>query len=165
MGIEALLETMNKLRDLHVALFDLAVEKTPILVRNAVDELNAIVNKEGKLLRGIAELERERIQRINEYLLARGYNPNPKITISDLVKVIFKADDKLALAESQKNLVATLAKLKERNSLNQKLVEQSLAFIDYSLDLVIGAPEDDMMYQNPQRQKSNNRLGIFDTRA
>lgn len=165
MGIDALLETMSKLRQFHVALLQLAEEKTPILVRNAVDELNGIVNKEGKLMRGIAELERERIQHINEYLLARGYNPNPKITISDLVKVIFKAEDKLALAESQRNLIETLAKLKERNTLNQKLVEQSLAFIDYSLDLVIGAPEDEMMYQNPQRQKNNNRLGIFDTRA
>ncbi|MNV89067.1 FlgN protein [compost metagenome] len=81
------------------------------------------------------------------------------------MKVIFKAEEKIALAESQKNLIEAISKLKERNSLNQKLVEQSLAFIDYSLDLVIGAPEDDMMYQNPQRQKNNNRLGIFDTRA
>lgn len=165
MGIEALLETMSKLQEVHAALLELANEKTPLLVRNDVDELNMIVNKESKLMRSITDLDQQRIQAVSEYLLARGYNPNPKITISDLVKIIFKAEDKQALLEAQKSLVVLLEKLKERNTLNQQLIEQSIAFIDYSLDLVMGAPEDDVVYQHPHQSKNGNRLGVFDTKA
>jgi flagellar biosynthesis/type III secretory pathway chaperone len=164
-SIQALLDSMNKLRDMHKALLELAKDKTQVLVRNDVDMLNQIVNKESKLTRLILEADQERIQLINEYLLSRGYNPNPKITISDLVRAIFKAEDKQALSDAQISLLQVLVELKERNAINQQLIGQSLAFIDYSLDLVVGTSGDDMVYHNPTQQKYGNRLGVFDSRA
>ncbi|MCD1260849.1 flagellar protein FlgN [Paenibacillus athensensis] len=163
--IQALLETMNRLQTAYEALLELSLEKTQVLVRNDVDQLNFIVNKENKLMRGIVEADQLRVQVINEYLIARGYNPNPKITVSDLVKIIFKAEEKQSLAEAQRSLLEIVARLKERNAVNQQLVEQSLYFINYSLDLVIGAPEDDVVYQNPHQAKGGNRMGMFDTKA
>jgi flagellar biosynthesis/type III secretory pathway chaperone len=163
--IQALLDTMNKMRDIHEALLELAKDKTQILVRNEVEMLNQIVNKESKLTRLVAEAEQERIQVVNEYLLSRGYNPNPKITISDLVRIIFKAEDKQALSEAQTSFLQVLLELKQHNATNQQLIEHSLAFIDYSLDLVVGTPEVDVVYQNPNQQKNGNRLGVFDSRA
>ncbi|SEC34133.1 flagellar protein FlgN [Paenibacillus sp. GP183] len=163
--IRDLLDSMNKLRDIHEALLELAKDKTPALVHNEVDALNQVVNKESKLMRLIGEAEQQRIQIINEYLLSRGYNPNPQITISDLIKIIFKAEEKHALSEAQFSLLHVLHELKERNAINQQLIEQSLAFIDYSLDLVMGSSEDEAVYHNPNQQKSGNRLGVFDTKA
>lgn len=164
--IQALLDTMDKLLGLHESLLELANDKTQMLVRNEVDKLNQIINKESKLVRLIAEIEQERVQVINEYLLSRGYNPNPKITISDLVRVIFKAEDKQGLSKVQMSLLQVLLELKKRNAINQQLIEQSLAFIDYSLDLVLGAPEDDVVYQKPNhRTYGMKRLGILDTKA
>ncbi|MBD0384184.1 flagellar protein FlgN [Paenibacillus sedimenti] len=165
MSIQSLLETMDQLQEAHETLLGLAQEKTQVLVRNDVDQLNMIVNKENKWVRTITEANQQRVQLIGSYLISRGYNPNPKITVSDLVKVIFKAEDKQALSEAQQKLLATIKELKDCNEINQQLIEQSLAFINYSLDLVIGAPEDDMVYRNPHQNKSGNRIGMFDTRA
>ncbi|UKS26132.1 flagellar protein FlgN [Paenibacillus sp. HWE-109] len=166
MSIKPLLDTMDKLQDAHEALLELAKAKKQILISNDVERLNMFVNKESKYVRAVAEANQERLQHVSSYLISRGYNPNPKITISDLIKVIFKAEEKQALLQAQQKLMMTIQDLKQINKLNQQLIEQSLAFIDYSVDLVLGAPEDDVVYQNPQQQSyGTKRTGIFDTKA
>ena len=74
--------------------------KTPVLVSNDIDQLNMIVNRENKWVRAISEANQQRLQLVGTYLISRGYNPNPKITVSDLIKVIFKAEEKQALSTS-----------------------------------------------------------------
>lgn len=166
MSIQPLLETIDKLQEAHEALLELAKVKTPVLVSNDIDQLNMIVNRENKWVRSIAEANQQRLQLVGTYLITRGYNPNPKITVSDLIKVIFKAEEKQALSHAQQKLLATIKELKECNYINQQLIEQSLSFIDYSIDLVLGAPEDDVVYQNPNLQAyGTKRPGIFDTKA
>lgn len=165
MSIQPLLETMDKLQEAHEALLELAKVKTPVLVSNDIDQLNMIVNRENKWVRAIAEANQQRIQIIGSYLISRGYNPNPKITVGDLIKVIFKAEEKQALMDAQQKLLVTIEELKVSNTINQQLIEQSLSFVNYSLDLIIGPPEDDMVYRNPNQVRSGNRLGMFDRRG
>nr|WP_275901704.1 flagellar protein FlgN [Paenibacillus sp. SYP-B3998] len=160
------METMGILLEAHEALLGLARDKTQVLVSNDINQLNMIVNRENKWIRIIAETDQQRLQLISAYLISRGYNPNPKITVSDLVKVIFKAEEKQALAQAQQKLLATIKELKASNNINQQLIEQSLSFINYSIDLVLGAPEDDVLYQHPHQQAyGTKRLGVFDTKA
>ncbi|MNJ42635.1 hypothetical protein D3C77_376080 [compost metagenome] len=50
--------------------------------------------------------------------------------------------------------------------MNKELVEQSLTFIDYSLNLFMSEPEDEMVYQNPSKQQTAQKpRSFFDTRA
>jgi flagellar biosynthesis/type III secretory pathway chaperone len=85
--------------------------------------------------------------------------------VGDLIKLV-KAEDEKALADKQKQLLETIEKLRELNQLNQKLIEQSLAFIEYSMDLVLGPSEDNATYQNPVHQQQGvKRRGMFDSRA
>ncbi|GFZ97608.1 hypothetical protein GCM10008018_49830 [Paenibacillus marchantiophytorum] len=165
MSIQPLLDTMDKLQEAHEALLELAKGKTPVLISNDIDQLNMIVNRENKWVRAITEANQQRIQIIGSYLISRGYNPNPKITVGDLIKVIFKAEEKQALMEAQHKLLATIEDLKANNVINQQLIEQSLSFVNYSLDLVMGPPEDDLVYRNPNQARSGNRLGMFDRRG
>lgn len=166
MSVQAVIETMDRLNEIHLTLLELADEKRHALIHNQVDQLNQIVHQENKLLRRITELDRQRVEAIGHALIQRGYNPNPNITVSDLIRLIFKAEDKKALQESQKALLSTIEKLREKNALNQQLIEQSLAFIEYSLDLMIGPPEDEAVYYNPAQQgRGAKRVGVFDTRA
>ncbi|KRE97964.1 hypothetical protein ASG89_29105 [Paenibacillus sp. Soil766] len=166
MSIQPLLETMDKLQEAHEALLELAKVKTQVLVSNDIDQLNMIVNRETKWVRAIADVNQERIQFIGSYLISRGYNPNPKITISDLIKIIFKAEEKQALAFAQKRLSIVLEELRVALALNKDLLQQSLLFIDYSLDIVAGSPDDDVVYHNPgQPSHGIKRPGLFDTRA
>ncbi|MNY67586.1 hypothetical protein D3C86_2052050 [compost metagenome] len=59
-----------------------------------------------------------------------------------------------------------MLRLKKANELNQKLIEQSLTFIDYSLDLLVGRPNQEFTYHHPaDKGYTSNRSGLFDARG
>ncbi|WP_438447388.1 flagellar protein FlgN [Gorillibacterium sp. sgz5001074] len=166
MAIQELLEIMEQLDDAHKQLLELAERKRRVLIQNEVDELNRIVNQEGKLSRQIAEWESKRLEAIGNYLIKRGFRPDPRVTVTDLIKMMFKAEEKQALQQAQKSLLDTLLRLKDMHALNQQLIEQSLAYINHSYDVLLGPPEDEVVYHNPsQQQGAQKRPGMFDTRA
>lgn len=166
MSLEALLQTMAELNDVHNTLLDLAEQKKHVLIQNDVEQLTQIVNKENKLLKRIGELDQQRLEATGAFLMEKGFKPNPRVTVSDLTKIIFNMDEKKHLMDAQKQLMASIRKLRELNQLNQQLIEHSLAFVNYSLDLIVGAPEDEVLYHRPEQQPyGSKRPGLFDTRA
>jgi flagellar biosynthesis/type III secretory pathway chaperone len=165
MSIQNLIQTMNLLIQIHLNLVELAEQKTGILVLNKVDKLNQIVNKETSMMKQITILDLQRIEDISGFLIEKGYKPNSKITVGDLIKLVVKAEDKKLLTDSQRQLLSTIDKLRGINHLNQKLIEQSLAYIEFSMDLVLGPPEDEVIYRRPAQQQGIKRSGIFDSRA
>ncbi|TBL72991.1 flagellar protein FlgN [Paenibacillus thalictri] len=167
MSLQAVFENMEKLIEAHQTLLDLGERKKQALIVNDIDQLTAAVNKEGRLIKQVTELDQQRIHAIGAFMLEKGYRPNPYVTISDLTKLIFKMDEKKALQTLQQTLLQTIERLKTLNELNRQLLEQSLTFVNYSLDLVLGPPEDEAVYQNPQQQQGYGfkRQGMFDSRA
>lgn len=166
MAIQDLVNVMREMTDAHRQLLDIAEHKKDAIIDNQVDKLNQLVNREAKLVKVVAELEQKRLFEMSRYLVGKGYRPNPAITVSELAKTVVRIDEKRALLDAQAELAEVLNRLKKANELNQQLVQQSLSFIDYSLDLLTGAPDEDAIYYHPGQQTgSYKRSGLFDTRA
>jgi flagellar biosynthesis/type III secretory pathway chaperone len=166
LAFQDLIQIMNSLNDQHAILLDLAERKKQVLIKNQVHELTGIVNKEANLIRQIGESDQQRAEAVQQFMMEKGFKPNPRVTISDLTKIIFDIEEKKALLEAQKSLLATIRELREINLVNQDLIRHSLAFIDYSLDLMVGPSEDEAVYRHPQHPTYNGkRVGLFDTRA
>lgn len=166
MSFLALTQLMTALNDIHANLLELAEQKRQVLIHNQVERLMEISNKENKLIKQVADLDQQRIGVIGDFMIEKGYKPNPRVTISDLTKIIFNIEEKKQLTDSQKQLLSTIRKLRELNAVNQQLIEQSLAFIDYSLDLIVGPPEDEVFYHKSKQQGYGHRnVGLFDSRA
>lgn len=165
MAVHELVQVLSELSDIHYQLLDLAHSKELTLIHNQVNELNLIVNKETKLLRQIADLEKKRIFETDRYVVGKGYRPNPAITVGELVRITTKSEDKKALSDAQKELLHVIEQVDKANKLNQELVKQSIAFIDYSLNMLAGV-ETEATYQKPQQQHTGiQRNSMFDTRA
>jgi flagellar biosynthesis/type III secretory pathway chaperone len=166
MSLQAVMDNLEKLIDIHRTLLDLAEQKKQALIKNNIDQLTAIVTKENRLAKQINELDQERVQATGKLMMEKGFRPNPHVTISDLSKLLVKLDEKNALKARQQELLQTITKLKAANELNRQLLEQSLAFVNHSLDVVLGPPEDEAVYQRPQQQGYGfKRTGMFDSRA
>jgi flagellar biosynthesis/type III secretory pathway chaperone len=160
------MEVMENLIEAHRQLLDLASLKKQALIDNDIDQLMAITNKEGRFVKQISDLERQRILAMGSYMVEQGLRPNPYMTVTDLTKLLYKADEKKALISLQVRLLDTIERFKKANTLNRQLLEQSLNFVNYSLDILVGPPDNDAIYHNPQKQtQSYNRPGIFDSRA
>lgn len=165
MAFQELMNVLTALNESHTSLLKLAEAKKQVLIDNEVDKLMQIVSAENRLLKQIGELDQKRMDSTGKYMIEKGYKPNPKVTVSDLTKIVFNTEDKRALIEAQKQLLGTIRQLREKNKLNQQLIEHSLSFIDYSIDLISGPPEDGAIYHKPNSGSSSKRMGMFDTRA
>jgi flagellar biosynthesis/type III secretory pathway chaperone len=148
MAVQDLIETMERLVQLHDSLLELAEQKTKVLVNNEVAKLNQIVNKESQIVKQVAECDQRRVGASALVFMEKGYKPLRDITVSEVRKFTVKADDKLRLHNLQLSLADKIAKLRQQNDLNQQLIRQSLAFIEHSFDILVGPPEDDAVYTN-----------------
>lgn len=165
MSVAGIVQLLENLTELHRPLLELGEQKKQVIIDNDVERLNQIAAQENKWIKRILDLEKHREQATEAFLSKHGHPPVRNMTISELAKLVFNINEKQALLAAQMKLMDIMAKLKSVNELNQSLIEQSLAFINYSLDLLMG-PEDDTVYRNPAQQTStSNRQGYFDTRG
>ncbi len=167
MSINKVIHGLYQLDEVHLLLLELSEQKKHVIIDNQVNELSHLVNKEKKLIKKVAEYEAQLLQEVTSYLEDKGYEPGLYMNVSDLRKIVTNAADKQSLMDAQSKLMKTIQQLKESNELNQQLIEQSLSFIDYTLDLLSGDPGQDMTYQNPVQNKGRESKvqRIFDTRA
>lgn len=167
MPIKAVIEKLEQLNALHLDLLEMGQRKKEVLVSNQVSELALFVNQESKLLKQVAESEARWRTEIVRFLESGGMKPDPDVTVADIIKLVFNADDRQALSQAQQALMDTIAKLQGMNELNQQLIEQSLAFINHSMDLYMGDPGQDAVYRNPAQSNAANssKRRVFDTRG
>jgi flagellar biosynthesis/type III secretory pathway chaperone len=164
--VQRLIAALEKLTDIHEELIGLADRKREALVRNVADEVSAVTNREAKLMRTVDELLQEQSAATNDFFRLKGFQPTRAITATELSRLVTDPSEKEALLASRDRLTRVVAQLKKANELNQQLIQQSLAFINYSLDIIVG-PDDGPTYGNPANQqfKTGKRTGYFDSRA
>lgn len=166
MSVKEVIRSLEALNEIHETLLKLGEQKRQVLINNKVNELTQITNQESKLMKQVAGQEQQWLDYTTKFLEEKGYKPNPDMTMTELVKLVFNAEEKQSLLDTQSKLLRTIQKLKEMNALNQQMIEQSLSYIDYTLDLMTGDPDQDMFYKNPSQQaKKSKGKGFFDTKA
>ncbi|AIQ49714.1 flagellar biosynthesis protein FlgN [Paenibacillus sp. FSL R7-0273] len=166
MALTRLFELLERLDETHLQMLDLAAVKKQAIMDNKVDGLIDIMNRESKLMKLIGQLEEKRGEAAYTFLQGVGIRSNLNLNLTELSRLVFDPEDKSRLQQIQHKLSDTLHRLKKANELNQKLIEQSLTFIDYSLDLLVGRPNQDFTYHHPADKGYNsNRPGLFDARG
>ena len=166
-SIQAMIERLAQLDELHRALLHLGEQKRDVLIRNKVNELSVLVNQEIKLLKQAYEAENGWRTAIAEFLQSNGIQAGSSVTVTNISAFFDNEEDRRKLQELQQSLMRSIEGLKVTNNQNQQLIEQSLAFINYSLDLLMGDSGDDPIYHNPVRTPAAGQQGrrLFDTRA
>lgn len=161
-----LVESLDELQKLYGQLYEIGQQKKELIIGDQIDELTGLLNKESRLLKQFDERDNARVQAIVALQKERGHRVNPRATLSQVNALLTSPEEQRELADAQKRLAETAVALKELNALNQQLIQQSIDFIEYSLDLMVGPEEDEVVYRNPNAlQYSPKRSGGFDYRA
>jgi flagellar biosynthesis/type III secretory pathway chaperone len=165
MAVQDIVRILDEQAELYGQLLETANEKTPVLVKGDVDQLNAIVQKERKLIARAEQLEQQRILETHRHFVSLGYISRMN-TLREVIQSVNQPELKQKLIDQQRALSGLLEELRRVNELNQQLIRQALAFIDYSIGLAVDDPAEDIVYQHPQKNPGGaGRTGIFDTRA
>lgn len=166
MALTRLIELLERLDEAHLQMLELAAIKKQAIMDNKVEGIVDILNRESKLMKLTGQLEEQRSQAAYAFLQGVGIRSNLNLNLTELSRLVFDPEDKARLQHIQQKLSGTLQSLKQANELNQKLIEQSLTFIDYSLDLLVGRPNQEITYHHPsEKGGAISRPGLFDARG
>jgi flagellar biosynthesis/type III secretory pathway chaperone len=163
--VRRIVQQLRRMIEQHDELLDLAERKSDVIVRNQVDELTKIMHEESKRVREIAELEQGYVAAAADLFRDKGIEPSASVTMSDVIKLLTDPAEKRALSETRDALMNRIERLKERNARNQKLIEMSLAYINFTLDLVTGGDQE-VVYQKPTKAPyAPNGRSSFEAKA
>ncbi|WP_175990234.1 flagellar protein FlgN [Bacillus sp. Marseille-Q1617] len=164
MSATVLIATLEKLYKLNKSLFDLSVKKTQVIKRGDMAGLDNLLKDEQKHIAAINTVENERQRQSAGYLNGLGLLTEEPPTLSQCIEYS-APDDQTVLREWQNKMTELIFELKERNELNQKLVYQSLQFVNMNLSMM--QPQDHQStYARPNgEKKAPPQRSIFDSQA
>lgn len=132
--IGKLVEILDKEAAVYEDILKLSENKTGIIVKGNVAELESIVKLEQSLVVQLGRLENVREEMVGRISAALHTEPS-KVTISQLTTFI-GAEESGKLQKCQNRLESVLTELKGKNELNSKLIKSSLDYIDFSINVI-----------------------------
>jgi flagellar biosynthesis/type III secretory pathway chaperone len=163
--MEAIMRTLDQQIEVHRILLDLSEHKRKAIIGNEVERLMQLTQKEVKLIRLVDQFEAERGEAVQAYMRSRNMYVTGAITINTLSKIAVRLEEKQALSERRSELLRLIGEIKQANDLNRQLIQQSLAFIDFSLDVIAGPSDQDAVYHHPQHDQQSYQRSYFDRKA
>lgn len=164
MSVKAISQLMERLIEIHELLLEMAINKVDPIKKGDMKALEAIVREESKLAHKLQTTEMLRSKVVRTFLFEQG-EAKEAVTMSD-VKKFATAEENLQLEELQFKLIELVQTLKTQNELNQELIEESLRFVNLSLDLMLPQKED--ISYNPRSRDDDsyeNNHSLFDSKA
>ena len=134
--LEALLEN-------HKTLLLLSKEKVEVLKNKDVERFEKITFEEQALVRKIEQVEKERVQHMQQLYTASDSETPP--TLFACIEQMSEGPEKEKIEELGAELIVVVGELVEQNDLNRQLIRDSLNYVNFSLDLV-----------RPKKVASNN---------
>jgi len=161
---ESLLEVLKEQTKVYLQLNDLLETKPKTIIESRLSALEEIVAKEAVLVQQITVLEEKRLAIITEL------GQKLSLAAADLTleqwKEYLPEEYRDDYQEIKTKLGQTLRKASLLNKQNQELLESSLQYIDFSLDMLAGLPSSPV-YAQPGKEKENPKLNrsIFDQKV
>jgi len=157
---QILIETINAETAAYSEVLKVAEGKTRLIIDSKSDELEELVKTEQAYSQKLEKLDARRSAAAER--LAQQFKAEPKgITVSKLVSLL-RSPLSETLNASAKSLMATVAKLKDVNALNQKLIKNSLEYIEFSLNIMTATSVAGNMYGNSGQAEGVRKNNIFD---
>lgn len=160
--LNLVVNTLDELISIQKQLIRYAERKQTVLIERKVDELTELVKEESKLVKQLGQLEDERQQLVADVL-----EEHPGLTFSQFADQLPDEEVKQELYSQLTTLQMLLTELQAKNKTNEKILEDSISFVQHMITQVTKSKQQHFNYQSPatlQKPQTNNQ-GFFDTRA
>lgn len=166
MTFQRLLDSLQLMNSSYAKLTELGRQKKEQLIANQVNELTQTLSQESKAIKSLTSADQARLQALADFQKEAGLKEDPGMRFESVIQHCASLSMKQALQKEIAEMNSRVEELKELNAANQLLVHQALDFVNLSLDLLVGSPEDEVVYQRPaQAMHPSKRNPYFDTRA
>ncbi|NMD69080.1 flagellar protein FlgN [Bacillus sp. DNRA2] len=159
-SLKKLIDILDSMVDAHKHLLELTQEKRAILIGGDLQNLMQITHRENSIASEIEKLEIQRKQFVEEYLTTKGYT-GTSFTLEEIIKRLNEASIEATLTTIGKQLRSIVQEISTVNKGNQQLIETSLAFLQYSINLLV--PKDAPVGYGPKAK--NKYASLLDAKV
>jgi len=132
--IEELIGVLEEETGCYEKLLNMADNKKDVIIKGDVPSLQEITKVEQEMAGHILRLEKNRKQCIDDICLVLN-KKTEDMTIKSLIGML-TGDDKVRLEEINEKLISIITDLQLHNEVHKKLIQQSLDFIDFTVNAV-----------------------------
>lgn len=133
--METLLDVLNKENEQYEQLLKLSKEKTQIIVGGNINELNEIVDKETSFVDVVGNLEKKRIETINDIGIVLNRDVT-NLKIRDIIKMLDnQPDEQKKLSIVHDKLKETLRNMTLINEKNRMLIQNAMEMNEFEVTL------------------------------
>ncbi len=154
---------MKTLVGIHHTFNELAEEKTTCLTKGDISHLKSLMQKEAVLIKQLQRAEQERQRLVFFFMRGKGLQTESG-TLTELLPHV-QNEEKEQLQSLQKHLLEEIKQLKQQNELNQKLLQDSIRFVNLSLDVLQPEPEAGNYARPDKAEDEPQGRSIFDSKA
>ncbi|PUB14680.1 flagellar protein FlgN [Paenisporosarcina sp. OV554] len=160
--LHLIVTTLDELISIQNQLINFAEKKTTVLIERKVDELNKLVQEETKVVKQLNDLDNER-ERLVEILLQK----HPSLSFSQFVEQLPCDSTRSKLQSQLERLQQLMVELQAKNKINERLLTDSMSFVQHMIEQVTKSKQQHFNYQSPigQQKSLTSSQGFFDTKA
>jgi len=154
---------MHQLITLHESLIDLSYDKVTHIKQGDMDKLAKLLMEERKLVQSLANAEDTRQNLVNEWMVRSG-NSDKDQTMTSLLETFSTDEDKEHIEAQLNQLIQLIIELRHVEQLNKELLEQSMQFVQFSLDMLQPSIHN-LNYDGNQQVQDSHKHSVFDSKA
>lgn len=162
MSIAPIIAALENLVQIHHELVHISEEKTELIKSGRVDAFQKKILAERKLVLSLEQAERKRLEVVEQWFNNHNKSIDEK-TITNMLEMIRDEEDKTRLATVTTELTETITNLKRHEQLNRDLLEQSMQFVQMSLNML--SPSIEQMNYGEKKQANQRDRSVFDSKA
>jgi flagellar biosynthesis/type III secretory pathway chaperone len=161
---EKILEILAKEHSYYKDLLELSNKKKSIVIEGKVSELDKIVRVEQNMIFDLGQLEKVREQELQK--LCTTLQLEGRTNVVELAKHLPEHLSE-QLKTLQKELSVTITDLQNANNINGELIQQSLDYIEYSINMITSAGPVNSLYEDLKgsNKRTENKKRLFDTKV
>ncbi len=160
--LRVMVDMLGRETELYTELVELARAKQKILVDGEIPSLESVLFKERDLLRAISQVEEDRYALQCDLASDLGLSPG-ELTVGRLADMAGTPCGPV-LRERQQRLAGLIQELSAVNQCNAELINQALAYVDFTLGALSGAREA-AVYERSGRRHAGRGRRFLDGRA
>ncbi|MFZ5986024.1 MAG: flagellar protein FlgN [Bacillota bacterium] len=160
--ISDLINVLDQEARIYEDILKISKNKTDIIIKGKVSELENITKLEQSLILKMGKLENIRESLVGEISALLNINPS-EITVSELLKYLDN-DQAKRLQAYRDSMADMLKELKNTNELNSKLIKNSIDYIDFSINILSNTQTDGNNYSKSGQVREAKKKTYFDVK-
>lgn len=162
MSIEAISQSLQTLIKVHVELYEFSKQKTEIIKEGSVENFQKILVEERKYAKRLLQAEEQRQEKVEKWYMDHQL-PLENMTITNMLEIISNEQDQFELEQLTIKLTNAITQLKQQEQLNYDLIQQSMQFVQLSLDML--SPTINNMNYGKSHGSEAPKRSVFDSKA